>query len=148
MNPSNPHWIHLRLCCWKKLTAHFVPYQIFIIHRCLLLSLKKIFPMLLIQKLGLVKLCQNKFKNKSCHFGFMLEVDLPTSIFMICHTDNILIAKKPYLSCFRTDIGKQCRPRSDAAERGVWSGFTLFATHPTILDSKSGKLVQMLGQVR
>ena len=25
------------------------------------------------------------------------------------------------------DIGKQCRPRSDAAERGVWSGSTLFA---------------------
>ena len=25
------------------------------------------------------------------------------------------------------DIGKQYRPRSDAAERGVWSGSTLFA---------------------
>ena len=25
------------------------------------------------------------------------------------------------------DIGKQCRPRSEAAERGVWSGSTLFA---------------------
>ena len=25
------------------------------------------------------------------------------------------------------DIGKQWRPRSDAAERGVWSGSTLFA---------------------
>ena len=25
------------------------------------------------------------------------------------------------------DIGKQCRPRSDATERGVWSGSTLFA---------------------
>ena len=25
------------------------------------------------------------------------------------------------------DIGKQCRPRSDAAERGVSSGSTLFA---------------------
>ena len=24
-------------------------------------------------------------------------------------------------------IGKQCRPRSDAAERGVWSGSPLFA---------------------
>ena len=24
-------------------------------------------------------------------------------------------------------IGKQCRPRSDAAERGIWSGFALFA---------------------
>ena len=25
------------------------------------------------------------------------------------------------------DIGKRCGPRSDAAERGVWSGSTLFA---------------------
>ena len=25
------------------------------------------------------------------------------------------------------DIGKQCRTRSDAAERGVWSGSALFA---------------------
>ena len=27
----------------------------------------------------------------------------------------------------KRDIGKQCRPRSDAAERGVWSESTLFA---------------------
>ena len=27
----------------------------------------------------------------------------------------------------KRDIGNQRRPRSDAAERGVWSGFTLFA---------------------
>ena len=25
------------------------------------------------------------------------------------------------------DIGKQCRPRSDATERGIWSGSSLFA---------------------
>ena len=30
-------------------------------------------------------------------------------------------------------LSKQCRPWSDAAERGVWSGSTLFATHPAIL---------------
>ena len=28
--------------------------------------------------------------------------------------------------------GKQCRPRSDAAERGVWSGSPLFASSQTI----------------
>ena len=28
---------------------------------------------------------------------------------------------------FFWDIGKQCRPRSDAAERGIWSGSSLFA---------------------
>ena len=34
-----------------------------------------------------------------------------------------------HLSLFshKWDIGKQCRPRSDAAKRGVWSGSTLFA---------------------
>ena len=33
----------------------------------------------------------------------------------------------------KTDVSKQCRPWSDAAECGVWSGSTLFATHPAIL---------------
>ena len=33
----------------------------------------------------------------------------------------------------QTSLSKQSRPRSDAAERGVWSGSTLFATHPAIL---------------
>ena len=31
------------------------------------------------------------------------------------------------LAFHKRDIGIQCRPRSDAAERGVWSGSTLFA---------------------
>ena len=31
------------------------------------------------------------------------------------------------LASYKMDIGKQCRPRSDAAERGVWSGSTLSA---------------------
>ena len=35
----------------------------------------------------------------------------------------------------RTDTCKQCRPRSDAAESGIWSGSTLFATHPTLLQA-------------
>ena len=30
------------------------------------------------------------------------------------------------------DLSKLCRPRSDAAECGVWSAFTLFATQPTV----------------
>ena len=32
-----------------------------------------------------------------------------------------------YLASHKRDMCKQCRPRSDAAERGVWSGSTLFA---------------------
>ena len=33
---------------------------------------------------------------------------------------------------FLWDIGKQGRPRSDAAELGVWSGFSLFAQRSSI----------------
>ena len=31
------------------------------------------------------------------------------------------------LTYHKRDTGKQCRPRSDAAESGIWSGSTLFA---------------------
>ena len=31
------------------------------------------------------------------------------------------------LASYKWDTGKQCRPRSDTTECGVWSGFTLFA---------------------
>ena len=38
---------------------------------------------------------------------------------------------RPLTHCSREThekvIGKQCRPRSDTAERGVWSGSPLFA---------------------
>ena len=36
------------------------------------------------------------------------------------------------LASHKKDIGKQCKPRSDAAERGVWSGSTLFALNSEI----------------
>ena len=36
------------------------------------------------------------------------------------------------LASHTKDIGKQCRPRSDAAERGVWSESTLFALNTGI----------------
>ena len=38
----------------------------------------------------------------------------------------------------QTGLSKQCRPRSDAAKRGVWSGSTLLATHPAILYTFTG----------
>ena len=41
-------------------------------------------------------------------------------IYAICLTHLSLASNK-------RDIGKKCRPRSDAAEHGVWSGSTLFA---------------------
>ena len=45
--------------------------------------------------------------------------------------------KKKYLThlslaSHKRDIGRQCRPRSDAAECGVWSGSTLFALNSEI----------------
>ena len=40
-------------------------------------------------------------------------------------------------------IGKQCRPWSDAAERGVWSGSTLFASNTRILPKKKKKKKKM-----
>ena len=42
-----------------------------------------------------------------------------------------------------TGLSKQCTPRSDATERGVWSGSALFATHPvTFIDtSTASKMV-------
>ena len=36
------------------------------------------------------------------------------------------------LASHKMEIDKQCRPRSDATERGVWSGSTLFALSPEI----------------
>ena len=44
----------------------------------------------------------------------------------------------------QTGLSKQCWPRSDAAERGVWSGSTLFATHPTILHTFAGRKIDLL----
>ena len=44
----------------------------------------------------------------------------------------------------QTGLRKQCRPRSDAAERGVWSGSTLFATQPAILHTFTGSKMDFL----
>ena len=40
---------------------------------------------------------------------------------------NIVILTHLFLKSHKRDIGQQCRPRSDATERGVWSGTTPFA---------------------
>ena len=44
----------------------------------------------------------------------------------------------------QTGLSKQCRPRSDATERGVWSGSTLFAIHPAIMHTFSGSKMDLL----
>ena len=38
----------------------------------------------------------------------------------------------------REGMSKQCSPRLDAAECGIWSGPTLFATHQVVLDTSIG----------
>ena len=48
--------------------------------------------------------------------------------------DLIILPYLPYVFG-KTCLSKQCRPWSDAAECGVWSGSTLFATHPEILNT-------------
>ena len=49
---------------------------------------------------------------------------------------------------FILSIGKdkpaQSRPRSDIAEHCVWSGLTLFATHPAILDTLTDSRMNLL----
>ena len=47
-------------------------------------------------------------------------------------------------------IGKQCRPRSDATKRGVWSGFPLYANSSTIFSieiPKSYTLIYLKSKV-
>ena len=45
---------------------------------------------------------------------------------------NFVLLADCWLEPAKRDICKQCRPRSDAAERGVWSGSPLFANSSTI----------------
>ena len=43
-------------------------------------------------------------------------------------TEDFHLNVNPHKPCvLSVSIGKQCRPRSDAVERGVWSGYLLFA---------------------
>ena len=48
-------------------------------------------------------------------------------VFIFIISFSIIILTHLCLAFHKRDIGKQCRPRSDATEHGVWSGFTLFA---------------------
>ena len=60
----------------------------------------------------------------------------------ICHLLNLPIAcciisvdLNPYYLCLashKRDIGKHCRPRSDATECDIWSGSTLFSLYTGI----------------
>ena len=45
------------------------------------------------------------------------------------------------ITLYSTGLSKQCRPRSDAAKRGVWSGSTLFATHAAISQTLTGSKI-------
>ena len=46
----------------------------------------------------------------------------------ICTVNAIITLTTKTETC----LSKQCRPRSDVAERDVWSGSPLFATHAAV----------------
>ena len=51
---------------------------------------------------------------------------MSASFFLYWNDSDFGVLTQISLASFLWDIGKQCRPRSDAAERGVWWGSTLF----------------------
>ena len=53
--------------------------------------------------------------------------------FMYVHVYILRLSYRNLKVLGQIGLCKQCRPRSDAAERGVWSGSTLFAIHTAIL---------------
>ena len=60
--------------------------------------------------------------------------------------EEVDLIKLPYLLyVFREKgLSKLCRPRSVAAERGVWSRSTLFAKHPAFLQTFMSSKMDML----
>ena len=74
--------------------------------------------------------------NTFSNFGKLLYAqDYTTEQYNYCSNPKYLDTLTPYHTCpviwmsvkFCCVWGKQCRPRSNAAQRGVWSGSTLFA---------------------
>ena len=70
----------------------------------------------------------------SCYITFPRIGNLTANtwfMIVLCFTHSVncrkLILTHISISSHFWDIGKQCRPRSDATERGVWSGSSLFA---------------------
>ena len=65
-------------------------------------------------------------------------------------SEEVDVIKLPYLLYVLGQIGlsKQCRPGSDAIERGIWSGSTLFAIHSAILHTCTGNKMDVLNMSR
>ena len=60
--------------------------------------------------------------------SFELRILHPQSVTLCSPTSFVGFVLTHFsLASHKWDIGKQCRPRSDAAERGAWSWSTLFA---------------------
>ena len=65
--------------------------------------------------------------------------------------EQVQFDQLPYLffTIRQTTLSKQWRTRLDSTECGIWSGSTLFATHPTILHTIIGsKMVLLKGSIR
>ena len=63
----------------------------------------------------------NGWKIKFTDQTFTLDNVVVKTHKLVCNLNHISLVS------FLWDIGKQCRPRSGATERGVWSGSPLFA---------------------
>ena len=80
-----------------------------------------------------VLLKRNKYSRKL--FTFKFDFVIPYKVLSIIYHPYVklmFLECKNYLTHISLaslfgDLGKQCRPRSDATERGVWSGSDLFA---------------------
>ena len=55
------------------------------------------------------------------------NISIMSSQLKLREDPTIILLTHLSLASHKRDIGKQCRPRSDAAECGIWSGSTLFA---------------------
>ena len=76
--------------------------------------------------------CSNRKKKVFLFFFFcliaVLVFELPLENDVKIFQVNPVTLTPCSLKTPKRVTGKQCRPRSDAAERGVWSGSTLFAS--------------------
>ena len=78
---------------------------------------------------------KKKKKATKCHKSLLMNALTWGKLRIVA----IRLIKSAYLTVvFRqTGLDKQCRPRSDATERGVWSGSTLIAPHQAFLSTGS-----------
>ena len=76
--------------------------------------------------------CKQKVYSKSYHIKILFSCLHGLKCLTQGHLWSLLWLTHCSLETSKRVIGKQCRPRSDAAECGIWSGSPLFANSSTI----------------